>query len=81
MPGPAMARGPLAPGLKGGQSSPRRRRPAGWEACCACVRLDHSLRRRIRLMVQMAVGGVDGPEELWPLSQMGIVVGCAAAPA
>ena len=34
--GPAMARGPLAPGPKGGQSSPRRRRPAGCEACCAC---------------------------------------------
>ena len=58
--GPAMARGPLAPGPKGGQSSPRCRRPAGCEACCARGK-PHSLRRRSDSWSSWQWGGSTGP--------------------
>ena len=39
------------------------------------------LRRRIRLEASSQVGGSGRRQNRWPLSQIGIMVGCAAAPA
>ena len=45
------------------------------------ARLPHNLRRRIRLEASSQVGGSGRRQNRWPLSQIGIMVGCAAAPA
>ena len=78
----AITRVPLAPGPKGGQSSPRRRRPATCEACCArgwttaCAGASDWW-----LHLKQVCGQRQASERRWPGQEMDFVGACAAAPA